>query len=123
MDLKIQRTVFFFEKRLVAMKEQLTSAMGTCQGFEDMATRVCAPPLGQSKSTPPPATEKDCKSVHALTEQDRLPILKARYDMLTRVAQDKTVLEGLAKVKALSTELLELKRKAEAGELSSSCPT
>jgi hypothetical protein len=43
--------------------------------------------------------------------------------MLTRVAQDKTVLEGLAKVKALSTELLELKRKAEAGELSSSCPT
>jgi hypothetical protein len=124
MDLKIQRTVFFFEKRLVEMKTQITSAMGTCQGFEDMATRVCAPPLGQSKSPPPPpATEKDCKPVHALTEQDRLPILKARYDMLTRVAQDKTVLEGLAKVKALSTELLELKRKAEAGELSSSCPT
>ena len=123
-DLKIQRTVFFFEKRLVAMKEQLTSALGTCQGFEDMATRVCAPPLGQTRSPPPPQpSEKDCKPVHTLAPEDRLAVIKARHATLTAIAEQKPILASLAKIKADSTELLELKRKAESGELSSSCPT
>lgn len=122
-DLKIQRTVFFFEKRLAAMKEQITSALGTCQGFEDMSTRVCAPPLGQAKSPPPlPANQENCKSVHALTEQERVAIIKARHATLAPLAQRKPLLEALAKIKADSAELLELKRKAEAGELMSSCP-
>lgn len=127
-DLKIQRTVFFFQKKVESMKEQLTKALGTCvdikiEGFENAATRVCAPPLGQSKSPPPLSNPENCIPPSDITPEQRKTIIEARYNTLATVVNQKDIINALAKVKADSTELLELKRKGEAGELASSCPT
>jgi len=124
--LRIQRAVFFFEKKLANMKEQLTRVLGTCinvkdfEGFRD----VCPPPIGESKSpAPPPSTKQgNCIPPQSIPPIIRKQIINARYNTLVNMANQKEIIDALAKIKVDTAEILEIKRKGEAGELGSSCP-
>jgi hypothetical protein len=121
-DVRTERTLRFFLKKIETIKKSLLESMNKCgEGFED----ICMPPPGQTKSPPPPTPPKQpqgCTDVSAVTPPVRSSILEAR----SRALQNLLKKEGLAtlidKVKVDGQELLETKRKAEAGELRPNCP-
>jgi hypothetical protein len=123
-DKQIQRTLDFFSKKLKSMKDNLMKAMNSCDKVEafQATPNVCAPPLGQSKSPPPPPAKQDCIPVHEISAESVIPILKARAQVLSNLIKDKQIAETIAKVQADTAELLTAKKKAESGELRPNCP-
>jgi hypothetical protein len=127
-DKQIQRSLDFFSKRLKTMKDTLQQTLGSCnskvsipEGFED-TVNICPPPLGKSQSPPPQATKQDCISVHEISAESVIPILKARAQVLSNLIKDQKVAETVASIQADTAELLTLKKRAESGELRPSCP-
>ena len=132
---RIQRTLDFFSKRLQTMKTNITAAMNQCgstqEGFlamQDPITEkfqsVCPPPPGKTTTPPDPKSlnPPGCLSVQTIDEPTRQSIVRARYTTLSPLVNDSKIAAKLAKIKADSDELLELKRKAEKGELVPNCP-
>jgi hypothetical protein len=122
---RIQRTLEFFSKKLQQMKKDVTVSLNQCpntatEPFQD----ACPPPPGQATTPPDPKSlnPAGCKPVQAIDELTRQEILKARYNAVSTLVNDPKVATTLAHIKADSDELLELKRKAEKGELTPNCP-
>jgi hypothetical protein len=126
-DKQIQRSLDFFSKKLKNMKDSLQQILGSCdskvsiEAFEP-TVNVCPPPLGQSKSPPPPPAKSDCIPVSAISAESVIPILKARAQALSNLIKDPKVAETVAVIQADTAELLTLKKRAESGELRPSCP-
>jgi hypothetical protein len=120
---RIQRTLNFFSKRLEELKKTITESLNQCPGTEGFQ-EACPPSPGQATTPPDPKTLQSpgCKPVQAVDEPTRQEILKARYTAVSTLVNDPKVATTLAKIKADSDELLELKRKAEKGELMPNCP-
>jgi hypothetical protein len=119
-DQRIIRTIDYFLAKLEKSKKDILESMGKCEGFQD----VCPPPVGKNSSPPPPEATitKDCINLYKVPKEDVLPILKVRYSSVSNLIKQSQIPEKLAKIKLLSDELIELKRKAEAGELKPNCP-
>lgn len=124
---QVERSIQFFEKRLQEMKSKLLEQMNQCgsptaevEGFA--ALNVCAAPLGKTRSPPKPPKQASCLDVHDLTPDQRSEILKARLETLSALARKQGVADSLAKIQAITQELLDTKKKAEAGELRPNCP-
>jgi hypothetical protein len=117
---RIQRTIDYFLIKLENNKKTLLESMGKCEGFQD----ICPPPAGKSTNPPPPpdVINKNCVNLYKVPKEDILPLLKIRYSNLSNLIKQPQIPEKLAKIKLLSDELLEIKRKAEAGELKPNCP-
>jgi hypothetical protein len=122
-DKQIQRTLDFFSKKVKNMKETLLKTLNSCgniEGFE--ATKnICPPPLGQSKSPPPPF-KQDCIDISEISDESVIPILKARLQVLSNLIKDKKIAETIASLQSDTAELLTSKKKAESGELRPNCP-
>ena len=128
---RIQRTLDFFSKKLTQMKEAITISLNQCGtpstssiSIEEPFQSVCPPPPGKSATPPDPNSlhPANCISVYTVDTKTREDILKARYTSVSALVNDPKVATVLAKIKADSDELLELKRKAEKGELTPNCP-
>lgn len=143
---RIQRTLDFFSKRLQELKKNITVSLNQCPGttegflgvqhpqtkrFLDVKhpqtegfQEACPPPPGQTSTPPDPKTLQSpgCKPIQTVDTTTRQDILKARYSAVSTLVNDPKVATALAKIKADSDELLELKRKAEKGELMPNCP-
>jgi hypothetical protein len=128
---QVERSIAFFEKRLKEMKDELLQQMNQCGApkaeveVEGFATQeVCSPPLGQPTSPPPPpkSNPSSCLDVHDLKPEQRSQILKARLETLSALARKPGVADSLAKIQETTKELLDIKKKAEAGELKPNCP-
>lgn len=123
---RIQRTLDFFSKRLEELKKTITESLNQCPGTtEGFANQeACPPPPGQATTPSDPKTLQpaSCKPIQQLDTTTRQEILKARYTAVSALVNDPNVATTLAKIKADSDELLELKRKAEKGELMPNCP-
>jgi hypothetical protein len=123
-DKQIQRTLDFFSKKVKSMNESLLKTLNSCgsiEGFE--ATKnVCPPPLGQSKSPPPPLSKQDCIDISEISAESVIPILKARLQVLSNLIKDKKIAETIASLQSDTAELLTAKKKAESGELRPNCP-
>jgi hypothetical protein len=122
---RIQRTLDFFSKKLQQMKKDVTTSLSQCpnttvEGFQE----ACPPPPGQTTTPPDPKSlnPAGCKPVQSIDIQTRQEILKTRYSAVSTLVNDPKVATTLAQIKADSDELLELKRKAEKGELTPNCP-
>jgi hypothetical protein len=123
---RIQRTLDFFSKRLQELKKNITVSLNQCPRITDGFTNleVCPPPPGQT-TTPPDLKSLNpagCKQIRQLDITTRQEILKARYNAVSTLVNDPKIATELAQIKADSDELLELKRKAEKGELMPNCP-
>jgi hypothetical protein len=120
---RIQRTLDFFSRRLQELKKTITESLNQCPGIEGFQ-EACPPPPGQVSSPPDPKALQPagCKPVQSVDDTTRQEILKARYTSVSALVNDPKVATVLAKIKADSDELLELKRKAEKGELMPNCP-
>ena len=122
---RIQRTLDFFSKRLKQMKNDITVSLNQCGPLQESFQDICPPPPGQtttpldSKSLNPVG----CMNIGKVDDKTRQQIIKARYDAVAILVNDSKVAASLAQIKADSDELLELKRKAENGELSPNCPS
>lgn len=125
---RIQRTLDFFSRKLEQMKETITISLNQCgtpsTPLQEPFQSVCPPPPGKSTTPPDPTSlhPANCISVHTVDTKTREEILKARYTSVSALVNDPKVATVLAKIKADSDELLELKRKAERGELTPNCP-
>jgi hypothetical protein len=124
---QVERSIQFFEKRLEEMKTNLLEQMNQCGSspaeVEGFATpNVCAPPLGKTRSPPPPPKPSTCLDVSDLSPDQRSAILKARLETLSTLARKPGVADSLANIQAITQELLDTKKKAEAGELRPNCP-
>jgi hypothetical protein len=122
---RIQRTLNFFSKRLEELKKIITESLNQCPGTEGFINQeACPPPPGQATTPPDPKALQPagCKPVQAIDDTTRQDILKARYTAVSALVNDPKIATSLAKIKADSDELLELKRKAEKGELMPNCP-
>lgn len=134
---RIQRTLDFFSRRLQELKKNITVSLNQCpgategfmgvqhpqtEGFANL--EACPPPPGQTSTPPDPKTLQSpgCKPIQTVDTATRQEILKARYNAVSTLVNDSKVATALAKIKADSDELLELKRKAEKGELMPNCP-
>jgi hypothetical protein len=115
-DKQIQRSLYFFSKKLKSMKDNLTQTLNSCdkkvtitEGFE-ATVKICSSP-------PPPPTNQDC------IQPSEIPaILKARAQVLSNLIQDKQIAETIAAIQSDTAELLTLKKRAESGDLRPSCP-
>lgn len=121
-DVRTERTLRFFLKKIESIKKFLLESMNKCgEGFED----ICMPPPGETKSPPPPTPPKQpqgCTDVSAVTPAVKSSILEARNRALQNLLKKEGLADLIAKVKADGQDLLETKRKAEAGELKPNCP-
>jgi hypothetical protein len=120
-DVRIERTLRFFLKKIESIKKTLLESMNKCgEGFED----ICMPPPGMSKSPPPqtPPQPQGCTDPSVVTPPVRSAILEARSRALQNLLKKEGLATLIEKVKIDSQELLELRRKAEAGELRPNCP-
>lgn len=122
-DLDLQRTINYYDTKLQEMVDTTTKALTTCatatEGFQTMG--VCPPPFGKTTSPPPPPKPQSCVDPSTLTEEDKKQILKQRTISLAKVLSQEENSMKLAKIKKNTQELMELKQKAERGELQPSC--
>jgi hypothetical protein len=119
-----ERSVNFFLKQLTDMYDTVQKELNSCtppsEGFEDQD--ICPPPLGQAKSPPPKPKKKTCKDLYDLSPEEGLEILKARHEALSHLTKKPQMAESLAKIQTLTQQILDIKKKAEAGELKPNCP-
>jgi hypothetical protein len=123
-DKRILITLKYFDRELPKMKQKLVGALNNCdQKITEGFNNVCPPPTGKTKSPPPPpGQQKGCMNIHDLSPETKMAILRARYNTLSRLLENPEIPGLMARVKTLTDELLEAKKKAENMELTPSCP-
>jgi len=121
---RIQRTLDFFSRRLQELKKNITVSLNQCPQISESFQNVCPPPPGKTMTpaSPTDLNTAGCKPLQTIDTLTRQEILKARYNAVSILVNDPAIAKTLAQIKADSDELLELKRKAENGELSPNCP-
>lgn len=112
-DLDLQRTINYYDTKLQEMLDTTTKALTTCATATEGFVDVCP-------QTAPPK-QKPCIDPSSLTPEDRAAILKQRYISLAKVLSQEENSTKIARIKKNSQELLELKQKAERGELQPAC--
>lgn len=129
-DKRILAALNYFVKELPKMKEKIVGALNNCnpnmeKGFtpiNESFQDICPPPIGKTSTPPPrPDQQKGCINIYDAPEETKLVILKARFDALSRLLENPETPALMAKVKFLTQELLETKRRAENMELQPSC--
>jgi hypothetical protein len=114
LDLDLQRTINYYDTKLQEMLDTTTKALTTCataEGFVD----VCP------SSAPPPPKPQSCVDPSSLSPEDHAAILKQRSISLAKVLSQEENSTKIARIKKNTKELMELKQKAERGELQPAC--
>lgn len=132
-DNRILLSTQFLQTKLVSLKEEIQTSLDCPkkEGFQSAYEEgfdVCSGEEETKKEDiqrkeAAAAATKSCTSPKGLSEEDKNNILKARLAALSRVMGDPLMPPKFAAIKSLTTEIKELKAKAEKGELKSNCPT
>ena len=83
---------------------------------------ICPPPEGKTSTPPPPPDKRNtCINPYDMPDEYKPRIIKARLEALSQVMQNPDIPPLMAKVKSLTQELLEIRKRAENLELAPSC--
>jgi hypothetical protein len=83
---------------------------------------ICPPPEGKTSTPPPPPDKRNtCINPYDMPDEYKPRIIKARLEALSQVLENPETPTLMAKVKSLTVELLEVRKRAENLELAPSC--
>ncbi len=120
----IRRTTAMYLTKVRKMKADILNGLNKCEGFEDMAPSQCpagCAPVSQTSTTQTSAPSTSAKEPE-MTPEVKQSIVQARYDTLFPYFQQEQTIKDLQQLKVEAQELLQIKAKAENGELKPNCP-
>jgi hypothetical protein len=122
----IRRTTAMYLRKVRAMKAEILEGLNKCEGFEDMAPTQCPAGCAPVSQAPTPQTGNSQAATASkepeMTPQVKQSILDARYTKLFPYFQQEQNIKDLQQLKVEAQELLQIKAKAENGELKPNCP-
>jgi hypothetical protein len=118
----IRRTTAMYLTKVRKMKAEILDGLNKCEGFEDMAPTQCPAGCAPVSQTPAPQAPTAPTQSPEMTPEVKQSILQARYDTLFPYFQQEQNIKDLQQLKVEAQELLQIKAKAENGELKPNCP-